>query len=479
MDVDADNVPHFAFLIEEPPDSSQWNVWYRRGLLGPLEKVNAETLHGAAVVILLRVDSRGIPHVVYNTTFEDLPGVERVCYARRLATPAGSGAWERQEPIPQNDIWDGIPMGIAIDAQDRIHLIVHHNGPNYTRMYEPNLGEQDAFLMSQAGPNGRVNLATGNYEHTLPVFSSRGAGFAASASLVYNSQEAEPGFVGPGWATNYELSIVDCAGAFKQPGVRPTAEPDKPIDSQQVPNAPVIILRMGDGRRIVFRDPDHNGLYLADPGYAYMGTILRQPAAIFQPPAGYVLTTKFGVEYHFDAFGRLAKIQDLRPQVKMEFTYGPNDSSAFGETLGGRLERNLVKITDTMGRKTDFEYTGDNRISLIRDPADTEYTLAHGAQGLLKVQFPLGVAWSYEYHAQTDTAAYMRRGLLGRVRTPRGTAENYSWDLQWWPDGRLAGVKDPQETHVADASDDLLALRTGCRSTIRSLRGPQRRRRSW
>ena len=82
------------------------------------------------------------------------------------------------------------------------------------------------------GPNFSANGGNGNVTGSLPVFSSRGVGFATNLSLVYNSARPDRGSISPGWQHNYELTVTEHIGALQS----------------------VLSLHLGDGRTIVFED---------------------------------------------------------------------------------------------------------------------------------------------------------------------------------------------------------------------------------
>lgn len=498
--VDSTGLPHFIYR-----EGTLGRIQYRRGPTGTLELI-AETVDAIGGHDLIAIDAEDIPHIVWPSGYARRERADAPFWNFQVAAhPSGDPAYPGESPHPA-------PGSMFVDAVGGVHVLLGGFPSNYSRSYDPNLGEQDSFLMFGLGPNTSANVGNGNLTHSLPLFSSRGVGFSTNFSLVYNSLEPEPTNASAGWSHNYDLRMTHPKG-----GARFKAKPQfgfilSQCAQEQLPLLPSGVaienpmVRLGDGRRVVFgpQDPFAGGgggggggiIIIGPPGggpdsptigaqpeFGYFsgvevlatapspttgqGGTLLQDAPSGTLPEAYRMTTKFGVRYIFDRRGRLTGIFDTQPSPNaMTFAYADNALSTLGETFAGVGEEFvLTSIADSAGRQTGLSYDASNHITGVVDPAGTSYGLAYGADAQLQtVSFPLGISWKYGHYAETDPATLAQRGLLSTIQTPRLSASTSSddrWDLQYWPDRRVAGSVDPKVAHVPELGTGTETIRAG------------------
>jgi len=332
----------------------------------------------------------------------------------------------------------------------------------YSQTFEPNLGEQDAFGMFGWGPNSSANALNGNVFHAAPIFSSRGVGFSTNLSLIYNSLKWDKTVMNPGWMMNYLLILTD----HNPPGEDKNTERD------------VINLVLGDGRRIVFRFNPAHGRHIAEDKYGYFSSIQR-----FAPGTGtlrdgtvvsYKMTTKFGIEYGFDASGRLVRIVDTQPTPNTFIvTYEDDPDSPPTETGDAGIVPTKLKDSPDGRQETELDYDSLDRLSAVKDPPDPRFgqrtftiVYASGINGLnggvKEIQMPEGVNWKFDYYyagnndepppdrqSEPDTGKE-RRNLLKKVATPRGNSFVY----RYRQDNRAVEMQEPKEKHVVNETAD-------------------------
>lgn len=471
--VDGSNVPHFV-RAETDAISGDIEVVYRLGP-GGADIVVADdttTAFAGGPEPLIDVEENGVPHILFaragaSTTIPDFDfGTERPAYATR---PTSSASFQLQDPIDEvlantsSLRTFGVPMAMALSRTGTVHYLSDPKQPItgaklggdlfYSRSYEPNLGSQDPFLVLPAGPGLIANAGNGNLTMNLPLFGSRGVGFATSFSLLYNSGEPGRGVVSPGWQHNYHLTITDHIGT----------------------TGPYLTLQLGDGRLVVF-EQRIGSLYVPDPEFGYSAKIERSPSTLSSAPTSYTLTTKNGVKYRFmvdddengvadgTSDGKLGRIEDTQSTPNlMKFVYSGNTGSAIAEQLvtgvSGQAERVLTTITDSADRDTLLSYGSRNHLTEVEDPAGGTYSLSYDADGrLASVGFPLaGVTWSFT-HSAANLPTFERFGFLRSVATPRGTAGMYSWTLLYYDDNRFAALIEPIDTHATEAEGAAGAL---------------------
>jgi YD repeat-containing protein len=444
LSVDTTGRVHFVFAGIINPNAER-SVCQHHIFYGTLEQALEQVSIQPGLLFLPRiaVDSRIQPHIIWGIEYLQDRDIIRfeTHYAAKVRREPDGLQWGFQTPmwvsLPHTEaaydsyVFDFWPGQLLIDSQDVLWAVsAGVRVAGVTRTYEPNLGEQDAAVMFNAGPNSSVNVANGNLFFSLPLFSSRGAGFATNLSLIYNSLESTSKLLSPGWQLNYQLTLTE----FKHP----TRSPERDWLS----------LQLGDGRVILFRFDPGLGYFVALDEFGYFSKIERITD-------GFLMTTKFGIKYLFNAEGKLVEIRDTQqPPNQLIFAY--DDNPNFSDPLG-RRERNLVRIEDSMGRSTLLTYDAQNRLQQVTDPGNKTYTLAYNTVGKLEQvswSGPPSVSWKFAYHATNQEG--QRIGLLSQVFTPRGARENFSYDYFYWPDKRLSRVREPREQHVADDEEGSL-----------------------
>jgi len=170
-------------------------------------------------------------------------------------------------------------------------------------MYEPNLGSQDSMAEFAMGPGATANGATGNLNFRLPLFSSKGVGFATSFALLHNSLEADWGVMSNGWSHNYSLHIIDGATGGTN-------------------NQDSITVAFADGSKAIYRYSSTYGYLVADGEYGVFSKLerLSSSSSAEWVYSGYRLTTKYGVQYDFREDGKLETITDVNSNT-MDFHY--------------------------------------------------------------------------------------------------------------------------------------------------------------
>lgn len=438
--VDGDGNAHFSFS-----DTEGDKLMYRRRLADrTLEAVETVPLPAGSKPFGsgIAVDSRNQPVIMW----QDSPsGLDALGYATKVKNPA----WQEQEgtqwavqipissPTRERGV-HGALTGPRIQVTEKaVHVFAPTSERPYTRTVEYNLGEQDSFVTYPAGPNATANVATGNLLFQLPLFASRGAGFATSLALVYNSLDEEVGPFSPGWTHSYGMTLTRYGAAAHGA--------EKKLSHT---------LRLGDGQTIAFNFDSKRDLLLAVDEFGFFAKLEFgvEPAA----PDEYLMTTKFGIKYIFRPDGKLKEIRDTNDN-SIKFEYGPNDESNRSEITLGISESVLTKIIDTMERETKFRYDEKERIKEVEDPAGTRYKVTYNAEGKLeKVQFAAApgpeVAWRFEYHKDSKpkeiqglSDVFNLKGFLHRVYTPRGNNADFFHEFYYLLDGRFRVARQPKE----------------------------------
>jgi len=392
----------------------------------PAELISATV---ASINIKVAIDARRRPVVI-------TANVGRVSYATKVENPdlAQPNQWVIQEglDLPVGDDRVFIADIHVSPGSEFVHAI--HETGWYTRQLEPNSGIQDSFTMVPFGPGTSANVATGNLRFELPLFTARtGFGFGTAFSLVYNSLDGERGSISPGWSTSFDMYVTD-DGRF--------ADSDLDLGA--------VNLHLGEGRIITF---EHRFFPFRTAPDEF-GNFSRMDRAILTPGVyEYTLTMKSGIKYVFENSGRLRRIEDLNMnKLELEYPDGP-----------------LRIIKDSHNRQTMLDYDASKRLMKVTDPGMNTYTLTYGTPTgtnppvgkLEKITFdgaPSGqtVAWRFEYYTATnfDRAAMPpleeHKGLLSKLFTPRGNAENYFYQFGYKPDGRVISVTEPEEMSVTN-----------------------------
>jgi RHS repeat-associated protein len=399
-------------------------------LTAAVEDVSSQPI---PTLVKISVDRQHQPHLIWTES-------QKFCYAGRVFNPAlgSSTPWAGKQEYSH----DFEEYGEGQKVYDLSRVIAHPSGGLFvlgrtdsgsnkpwffSRSVEYNLGQQDPAAMYPVGARAAANLANGNLFMNFPLFGSQGAGLTNSVSLIWNSQNWEPGPISPGWGHSYHVYLTD-----SKCGINDTVRMD--IGTSPI-TADIITLFMGDGRAIPFRwqdtDPGQNQKYcVAYDEFGYFGRIERSTATL---QTEYKLTTKNGVLYTFRDDGKLREIKDLNQNVQT-LVY-----------VSGRLST----VTDTMGRVATFTYDASGNLTKVDTQAAdaVEHQLAYDAT--LKNLITLTVnntglaaekpIWRFEYHAADDLAFHFRKNLISKVTTPYPADFLY----YYYQDSRFQRSQDP------------------------------------
>lgn len=202
-----------------------------------------------------------------------------------------------------------------------------------------------------------VNIATGNfyYEQTELVIPSRG--MPLEFKRYYNGKDDYEGPFGIGTSHSYNAFLIEAAD--------------------------------DEGTYVVRRNPSGN----KDKFAKNADNTYTAPAGVFdtltKDAQGYLITTKNGIKYRFNASGYLSSIAD-RNANQIILTY---------DTSTGVL----IKITDTDGRDVLLEYTSDRKISKITDFSGRVWSYGYSSGDLVSAtkpattDFPSGTTIAYTY----------------------------------------------------------------------------------
>jgi RHS repeat-associated protein len=273
---------------------------------------------------------------------------------------------------------------------------------------------------TQADP---VSSATGSFlaeevDARLPA-----AGLPVVASRTYNSLDESTGWLGKGWSTGFEASLVESGDGL------------------------VVTLRAEDGQRLRF-DKQADGSYAGRPGVT---------ASLSRDGQGWwTLTTRAQLRRVFGPDGRLRSTFDRNDN---EVAYGydtqgrltsiTNDTRAFTLGYGGGAGTRIRSVTLPGGRSVGYDYTGD-LLTGVTDLAGRTTTYGYDAAGRLnKVTAPDGTV--------TMRLTY---GGTGRV-TDQWDALDKHTTFAWDPATQTATLTDPRGAQWVDRyQDNLLIERT-------------------
>jgi RHS repeat-associated protein len=266
--------------------------------------------------------------------------------------------------------------------------------------FEPSPGESN----TDCGDNGPcktaspVEVASGNFIHSVRLLTVPGTGPALDFVLTYNSHDLRRGPFGQGWVHPYDMRIVEVT------------------DGTSV----IAISTLGNGKRERFtRNAD--GSY--GPPAHDSDRLIRQGNGT------YLLRDKHGLVRHFSADGLLTFLLDRHGNF-VTFTY---DNTSF-----------LNEITDAAGRKTRFSKNAAGRIATMVDPAGRTFSFSYSNSGFLtRITSPAADAYVFQYDADGDMTA---------ILDPRGNRQvSVTYDAQ----GRVSRHVEGDETWTYAYSPDL------------------------
>ena len=206
---------------------------------------------------------------------------------------------------------------------------------------------------SQEGPDP-VHTGIGNFYWHKRLFSMPGKTMGIDFSVTYNSLDTSyNGPLGFGWTHAYNIVLKQDLG----------------LNETQI--------KWGDGHIDYFK--------LQNGAYTSVGCATETKLAD-NTGSGWVATLENGVQYIFNASGRLTQITD-RQGNKILLSYAGSD---------------LTRITDQAGRSIDFSYTGGKLTSVAAPASMTLGFSLDGASGnLTRITDPRNANWDFNYEAGT------------------------------------------------------------------------------
>ncbi len=394
------------------------------------------------------IDFQDQPIVAWSTIdFVNIQPNDHIGFAARINHPGipANDPWVGRQPkaqiIQADDLFWLRPLEMAIKEHDGIELLCFQEEAYsilYSQTIDFNVGLNNSPSSRAVAPNAGVIGINGSLSATIPLFVTRGAGFAASSTLIYNSGDLRPGTISPGWTHNYHIYLVDSWTAIQ------TAY------SVFGHIKDIITLFQGDGSSVVFRYIDSLDYHIAEKEFGHFGRIRRENNTL---ATTYTLIVEDSTQYFFDQTGKLIQIQ-----------------SPDGNTLTFTHQNGqLTKITDSMNRETGLAYNMSQQLKTITDPAGKAYELSYDTQNRLeKVDFkgaPPGqpVAVGFKYHGNNNPVSIdnipdvnNRENLLAKIITPRGNLENYSYDLYYLKDGRCRLAQQPPADYLEEDGNMLV-----------------------
>jgi len=276
VSVDSTGAAHIAYVKGSGANSGK--VYHRVGIGGGDVHVGNTTAATAAFDrARIVVDTRDRPNIMWSANGD-------VGYAVKVGA-----IWTRQEPVLEpgrgntgsgrgTNSWSFGPLDIVINSFDDVSWI-ETTGGLVSGRFEPNLGSQDSTAEFAMGPGATANGATGNLNFRLPLFTSKGVGFATSFALLYNSLEADWGVMSNGWSHNYNLYVIDGATGATN-------------------NQDSITVAFADGSKAIFRYISTYGYLVADGEYGVFSKLQRLSVSSSNwVGSGYRLTTKYWSPY--------------------------------------------------------------------------------------------------------------------------------------------------------------------------------------
>jgi len=257
--------------------------------------------------------------------------------------------------------------------------------------FEPDPGDTNTDC-GDDGPcktGSPVEVASGNFIHSVRLLSVPGTGPAVDFVLTYNSHDRRRGPLGQGWVHPYDIRVVEVSD-----GTNVTA-----------------ITTLGNGKRERFTK-NADSSYKSPPHDT--DRLVRQSDGTL------TLRDKHGLVRRFSSAGLLLSIVD-RNDNSTSFTY---DNSGF-----------LTAITDAAGRRTTFSKNASGRIASMTDPASRVFTLSYDNSGFLaRITTPAQESYQFKY----DPA-----GNLLEILDPRN---NKQVDVTYDKQGRVSTLVEGQET---------------------------------
>lgn len=287
-------------------------------------------------------------------------------------------------------------------------------------------------LNNECSSDEPVLLNTGEYYLNSRDISIRGRSLDISLTISYRDHSEYNSRFGYGWDMNYNMKV------------------------RKLHDPTLLVLLDGQNRKLDYiLDPNSDPnipIYLAPPGrYDYIQQNIDGTFTMFK---------KHGTELDFDIDGNLTSITD-RNGNSITFEYDPagllplNGFSEYfvGQTTGLlALEFKLSAIIDDIGRRIEFSYDADGRVSAITDFAGRTWTYAYdpNTNDLFSVttpatdQYPLGLTTLYAYDSNHNLVSITDAN--GQVYLTNHYDSNDRVDQQTYGDGDFIFSYDPNNS---------------------------------
>jgi len=192
-----------------------------------------------------------------------------------------------------------------------------------------------------------IHLYTGNVYEAQTDYEGRGA-FPLAFRRYYNSQNTEPGHLGPNWRDSYDRQVKLASSGIEADVVRPTGK----------------VLPFSQSGGTWQGDSDVRG-------------------RLSQTAAGWTYKTARGTVERYDASGVLQSI---------------TRRGGYTQTLGYDASGNLATVTGPFGRVLTLAYDGSGRVATVTDPSGGNYSYTYDSAGnLIEVTYPDGATRQYLY----------------------------------------------------------------------------------
>jgi RHS repeat-associated protein len=264
-------------------------------------------------------------------------GLDLVC-----TTTDASGQYSLQLPVGNNFIF-AWKDGYSWDS-----------GLIDTGAMSPVFGiSRDSTNLGNAPTSGHmqdpVTTSIGNFTLESGDIGFKSRGLNVAFSRFYNSLDTYQGPLGYGWTHSYNVGLKMESGTA--------------------------IIKFADGREEIYVERQ-DGSFRPQPG---VHSTLTQAS-----DGSYILEDKRQIKHHFDAAGRLLKIED-------------RNGNAITLTYQNGL---LAQITDPVGRQLGISYDASSRITQVQDPIGRILTYQYDAGGNLAAFVDAaGSTTSYTYDA--------------------------------------------------------------------------------
>jgi len=262
-----------------------------------------------------------------------------------------------------------------------------------------------------------VDTATGNLFHSAVDIPSIAGSPGLAAVRHYNSRDARPGSMGPGWTEPYSTEVLVAGGGA--------------------------YLHLDDGRFVWFGS---DGAGFQQPE-AFLGRLK------VQPDTSYRVTLNSGEIWDFDLAGRIELITNpdgttvaIVRGVDTVVTSSAGPSLTFHRDAGGTT----TGVSASDGRSVTYAYAGGNLVSAT-DADGRTWTYGYDANGFMSsVKDPTV--------RELLSVTYDARGRVTAETTPNGGAETFTYDDATRTTTHTVVATGEQLRYVHDAEGNVVAI---------------------